>query len=137
MTGFEVIVRPVVFPNIRPQAPRVLAPASDPTQGIATIGGSGGRVIDLPHSWQVSSSHTVAQTETERTYDVDRIYKKDDGGVIDEDSGSYVDVERIKKAIMKDPDGSATTYHYADPPTADNVKTLQTNLVRKSDGQSP
>ena len=39
--GFEVIVRPVILPNIRPASPRVLVPEDDPSSGVAVLSGSG------------------------------------------------------------------------------------------------
>ncbi len=37
MAGLEVVVRPVVFPNIRPAPARALAPEDNPDQGIAVL----------------------------------------------------------------------------------------------------
>ena len=70
--GFEVVVRPVVFPSIRPVA-RVFVPEDAPDKGIAVIGGSGGKLIDLPHSSSVSSSKS-RMVEVKRVYDIARVY---------------------------------------------------------------
>ena len=59
MAGFEVVVRPVVFPNIRPAPAQSLPAATDPDQGFAVIHGSSGKSIDLPHSQSISSSATA------------------------------------------------------------------------------
>lgn len=77
MAGFEIVVRPVVFPNIRPAPAQSQAPASDPTKGICTIKGSSGKHIDLPFSWSISTS-TSRPKETKRRVDVVRVYQKDD-----------------------------------------------------------
>ena len=41
--GFEVVVRPVVFPNIRPAVPRVAGAAGRSEQGLCVITGGGGK----------------------------------------------------------------------------------------------
>jgi hypothetical protein len=92
MAGLEVVVRPVVFPNIRPPAARMLAPENDPAQGIATISGTGGKLIDLPHSWSASHSETKQQQETKRQYNVEKVYQVDDNGTINRDN--FIEVER-------------------------------------------
>jgi hypothetical protein len=129
MAGFEVVVRPVVFPNIRPAPPRVLAPEDDPTQGFATIGGSGGRSIDLPRNWSFSVSRNRPEEEVSRQFDNERVYQVDEQGNINENN--YIDVERLKK-VRLDSDKGAVKMQYADPPKADNIKTLQTDVTRNS-----
>jgi hypothetical protein len=131
MAGFEVIVRPAVFPNIRPAPPRVLAPASDdPTQGIAVISGSGGKVIDLRHTWSVSVSRQKPQHEQARQFDVERVYKKDENDEVDKQV--WIDFERLRKVRLKDLD-SALKMIYADPPPADNVEIIRKDVTRKSE----
>ena len=74
MAGFETIVRPVVFPNIRPQRTRPLLPQEDPEEGKAVIGGSGGGVISL--SYTLTQTAQVSRpTETERRVDEMRVYQ--------------------------------------------------------------
>jgi len=131
MAGFEVIVRPVVFPNIRPAPPRVLAPEDDPTQGIAVISGSGGKLIDLPHNWSVSVSRQKPHQEAVRQYDEERVYQVDEQGNINKQN--YVDVERLKK-VRLNKEGGPYKVLYADPPPRANVKTQQTNLTRLPPG---
>jgi hypothetical protein len=126
---FEVIVRPVVFPNIRPPAARMLAPESNPDQGFATISGTGGKLIDLPHSWSASHTETKQQQETKRQYDTEKVYQKDDSGTINRDN--FIEVERLKKVRLDDGgDLGPTKVIYADPPRSDNVETTGTDLVR-------
>ena len=127
MSGLEVVVRPVVLPNIRPQAPRVLAPASDPEQGIATFTGSGGGMVDLPYSYQLSSSKAQPHTEVERTYDVDKIYQKNDDGTINKDNN--VKVQRTTRNKFKDPSGNVLHLVYQRPQLDDNIETIQEDLV--------
>ena len=45
--GFEVVVRPAVFPNIRPQRPGLSLPGDAPDKGFATISGGGGNAYQL------------------------------------------------------------------------------------------
>lgn len=145
MAGLEVVVRPVVFPSIRPPPARALAPEDNPDQGIATLGGSGGRLIDLPHSFSVSFSQQ-RQKETKRLVDVERIYQVDEEGNINREN--FVDVERAKASRFerdigesKDPtdlgpvdpsdsgDADAIKYTYINPPQPENVETLETDKV--------
>lgn len=141
MAGFEVIVRPVVLPNIRPALARVLPPVDDPTQGFAVISGSSGKVIDLSRTWSVSVSRSLPQRETKRQVDEDRIYQMEfdapihfpgqgTGGKINKNN--YVDVERVKK-IRLDNDEGATKVVYADPPPAENVERIATDVTRQAD----
>jgi hypothetical protein len=129
MAGFEVVVRPVVFPNIRPARARVLPPEDDPEQGIAVIGGSGGRLIDLPYTFSVSLSRQLPQVEEARQFDKERTYQKDDKGNINKNN--YIDVERLKKIKAKGSDDEEPLrVAFADPPKVDNVETLETDVTR-------
>ena len=89
MAGFEVIVRPVVFPNIRPLPSRSLPPVDDATAGQAVLSGSSGQVIALTHSYSASVSSQGGR-ETERTFDEARVYQQNADGSVNKDS--YVDV---------------------------------------------
>jgi hypothetical protein len=130
MAGFEVIVRPVVFPNIRPVPPRVLSPEDDPTKGMAVLSGSGGKLIDLPRTWSASQSRQTPQKEAVRQFDKERVYQKDEGGKINKNN--YIDVERLKR-VRLDSEESPVKMIYADPPKVDNVETLETDVTRKTD----
>jgi hypothetical protein len=94
MAGFEVIVRPVVFPVIRPPLPRVLVPEDDPSQGIAVLGGAGMESITLSQSEQRSWSRTRL-VERRRVYDLIRLYAIDAKGKINRDI--YFDIEVVTK----------------------------------------
>jgi hypothetical protein len=127
MAGFEVIVRPVVFPNIRPAPARALAPEDNPEQGIAAITGSGGRLIDLAHNWSVSVSRNRPQQETKRQFSKERVYQKDKQGKINRDN--FIDVERLSK-IRLDTEQGPIKVIYNDPPKVDNVEVIETDLTR-------
>jgi hypothetical protein len=128
MAGFEVIVRPAVFPNIRPAPPRVLAPVNDPTQGIAVIGGSGGKLIDLPHSWSVSFSQRKSQQqETKRQFNKERVYQVDKSGVMHQDN--YVEIERLKRVRLESDQGPIIVI-YNDPPRVPNVEIIEADKTR-------
>lgn len=90
MAGFEVVVRPVVFPNIRPTPARSLPPADDPDKGFAVIRGSGGKEFTLSNSYSASTS-TGKQKETKRRVDVARVYQQDDNGTVNEEN--FVDIQ--------------------------------------------
>jgi hypothetical protein len=127
MTGFEVIVRPSILPNIRPAAPRVLAPEDDPSRGIAVLSGSGGGLVNLTRSEQSSWTRS-RKTETRRKFDVERIFHMDDEGTVDREQ--YVDVERLKKLTTRDGTGIEETTNFTDPPTRENVEVLEADQER-------
>jgi hypothetical protein len=131
MSGLEVVVRPVVLPNIRPAVPRVLAPPDDPEQGIVTLGGSGGRLIDLPYHFTSSVQRQLPHYEQERTFDVNKIKQKDKDGKINEDN--FVSSEMMKKLTVVSPDGTVTQWNFADPPKADNIEITEKDQVRKAE----
>ena len=126
--GLEVVVRPVVLPNIRPSPPRILAPELDASRGIAVLNGSSVRLIDLARSQQSSSTRTV-EMETKRNFDVERIYKTDDDGNVDK--STYIDVERMFKLTKKDGKGSESILRFEAPPERDNVEILENNQTRQ------
>lgn len=132
MAGFEVVVRPVVFPNIRPAPTRALSPEDTPEQGIAVLSGSGGALIDLSVSEQTSWSraHLV---EAKRVYDKVRIpYTRQDGTF---DYSRYTEVEVIREVDFFD-NASHTKHRYADfkEPADGSARIVQTGLVRKNPG---
>jgi hypothetical protein len=139
MAGFEVIVRPVIFPNIRPQAPRVLAPEDDPTQGFAEIGGGGGQVIDLPYTWSYNMSRSMQQIEQARASDKARVYQEEDDGNGGKkvNKENYIDVNVMKAALVQDSKGQQQEIQYRpvdQPELPKNVEVLERDIVEWWDG---
>ena len=97
MAGFEVVVRPVVFPDIRPSPARSLPPQQDPTKGFAVIKGNGAKSMTTSESFSMSMSKS-RPTETERRVDETRIYQMDDDGTVNKDN--FVDVEVANRITM-------------------------------------
>lgn len=129
MVGFEVVVRPVVFPAIRPTSARPAAPQDDPGNDVALIAGLGGKLIDLSFSQSGSVSRS-RPTEVSRVVDVQRVKQKEPDGTVNEDN--YVDVETTKRMTMQGGDGGRTTYYYAPPPEADNIETIEKDVTIKN-----
>src|SRR5262245_41397212 len=104
MAGFEVVVRPVVFPNIRPQSARSLSPADDPTKGICEIKGAGSFVVQFSNntSWSVSYQKN---REIKRRVDVGRVYQQNDDGTINREN--FVDIEVANKMWKRGPTAPA------------------------------
>src|SRR4051794_2922653 len=100
MAGFEVIVRPVVFPDIRPAPAQSLPPADDPDKGFATIRGNGAKEISLSNSYSASTS-TSQRKEIKRQVDEARIYQKNDDGTVNK--ANFVDIEVANKLWMAGP----------------------------------
>lgn len=92
--GFEVVVRPVVLPNIRPQQARSLPPADDPEKGWCTIKGNPAKEVNFSTSWSRSTSKSH-QVETERRFDEVRVYQEEDDGTVNKNN--FVDVEVANK----------------------------------------
>lgn len=132
MAGLEVVVRPVVFPNIRPSPAQSQAPANDPEKDIAVIKGSNGRHIDLPFSWTISTSSSRPK-EVKRRYDVARVYQKDDDGAVNQ--ANFVDIE-VANRMWLDDGGIETRYSYTkvkDDPE-NGIEIRKTNQVRRNPG---
>jgi hypothetical protein len=129
MAGFEVVVRPMVLPNIRPPSPRVLPPQDDPEQGFAVIGGSGGGLIDLPYTWNFSFTTQAAVQEVKRQFDKERVYQVDDEGNINK--GNFVELERLSRIRVETADGPQKIL-FAEPPELDNVEILDRDITRSA-----
>lgn len=127
MAGFEVVVRPAILPDIRPaRQPRMPVPQPGTDQNMVVLSGGGAQMIDLTTS-ESSSSSRSKHVETSRTYDVERIYKQDDDGTVDE--SQFVDTERVRKIETQSGTEKSQTV-YATPPERENVKVLETGKKR-------
>ena len=79
MAGFEVVVRPVVFPNIRPAPARSLPIEDAPDKGFAVISGSGGERYRSAVQRSVAAGRRSRMVEIKRHFDKARIYYTQDG----------------------------------------------------------
>jgi len=129
MAGFEVVVRPMVLPNIRPPSARVVPPQDSPEQGGAVIGGSGGGLIDLPYSWNFSFSSQAAVQEVKRQFNKERVYQMDDQGNINK--RNFVDLERLSR-IRVETSGGPQKILFAEPPIVENVEVLDRDVTRSA-----
>jgi hypothetical protein len=140
MAGFEVIVRPVIFPSIRPQAPRVLAPEDDPTQGFAEISGGGGQLIDLPYTWSYSMSRSMQQIEQARASDVARVYQEEKDPTTGRKTinrENFIETDVMKAALIRDNKGELQEIQYRPvdkPELPKNVEVLERDLIEWWDG---
>jgi len=100
MRGLEVVVRPVVFPDIRPAPARSLPPQDDPDKGFAVIHGQAGKQVDLTWSYSSSASSNKRQ-ETKRRVDEVRVYQKRKDGTINKNN--FVDIQVTNKMWNKGP----------------------------------
>src|SRR5262245_54220731 len=100
MAGFEIVVRPVVFPDIRPAPAQPVPPADQPDQGFAIIRGNGGHSFTTSSSYNASASSSQ-RTELQRREDEARVYQKDDNGKINKKN--FVDIRAANKVWMKGP----------------------------------
>jgi hypothetical protein len=147
MAGFEVVVRPVVFPDIRPAPARSLPPQDDPAKGMCVITGGGSFPVQLSFSTQVSTSKSK-EVETERRVDETRVYQMDDNGAINRDN--FVDLEIANRIKMRSPgreenpanaaDGERSkgnsleiARYYARQLDAANIEITRRNQIRKNE----
>lgn len=102
MAGFESIVRPVVFPDIRPMPKQSVRPqedsSDDPEKGMCVIRGTNGKIVQLPYSYNASSSSNDA-TEIKRQVDEVRVYQREGDGTVNRKN--FVDIEVANKMWMK------------------------------------
>ena len=94
MAGFETVVRPVVFPNIRPASTRSLPPQDDPEKGFAVIRGNAAKAMTLTSSYSLNASSANSR-ETKREVDDARVYQEEEDGTINRDN--FVDLQVAKK----------------------------------------
>ena len=99
MAGFEVVVRPVVFPDIRPRARPSLPPQDDPEKGFAVIKGNPASSVGLSHSWSVSSSKS-RPVETSRRVDEVTVYQQNDDGTVNRKN--FVKLKVANKITMRE-----------------------------------
>jgi hypothetical protein len=90
MAGLEVVVRPVVFPNIRPRPRQSLPPPDDPEKGLAVIQGNPAGSGGMSSSWSASSSYSKP-VESERRVDEARVYQMNDDDTVNKDN--FVDLQ--------------------------------------------
>lgn len=100
MAGLEIVVRPVIFPDIRPRPRPALPPEDDPTKGFAVIQGNPAGSTSSSLSVSINSSH-ARPVENERRVDEARVYQQDDDGTINKDN--FVDVEVANRITMEEP----------------------------------
>jgi hypothetical protein len=130
MAGFEVVVRPAVFPDIRPPPARSLPIEDAPDKGIAVINGIGNSIIDLTYSF--SSSWTRARlVESRRTFDTVRVYaRRGSGSSGSVDKSTYVDFE-VATAIDYFDNGQETLgTQYARPQASKGVEIISSGNTR-------
>lgn len=130
MSGLETIVRPVVFPNIRPAAPRSLAPEDDPERGVCVLSGSSGGLIDLSISENMSFSRSRSN-ELKRRYDEVRVYQKEDDGTVNRDN--FIDVQVVNRMWLQAGDGTIQKARFKRVEETDNVEIIKPHNFVKND----
>ena len=101
MAKLENIIRPVVFPKIRPPARvRSTLPEGEEAENVHVIRGGSGGFIDLPFSWSINTDRSKQQ-EVKRRVDEVRVHQMDEEGNVDEDI--WIDVHLTNKLWMRQP----------------------------------
>lgn len=138
MPGIEVVVRPSVFPDIRPQAKETAASA-DPNAGRTVLTGMDGLVLDLNLTLNQSMTKQIAREE-KRIFDIARIYKttpSETGGPPNIDKGTYIDVEMPHAIRLKKTDKGPNIDRYYRKPKAEdypngNVEIREEDIERRN-----
>ena len=128
--GLETVVRPVVFPDIRPPPARTTPIMDAPDKGLAVITGGSNNLVDMPYSEQHSWSSS-RKVEVKRTYDKARMYWTRQDGTIDYNNYWEFEVLRSIEFI----ENGKTTWgpqQYSSLPTADNIAVTEQGLTRWS-----
>jgi hypothetical protein len=150
--AFEVVVRPVVFPNIRPQTPQILPQQTDSTQGFATLNGNPAQSASGSYSYTSSTSNTRRQ-EKNRLVDNMRVYQKLDKedqkeGEDNVNKDNYIDMYFAKRITMFGDSRNANNsfgggrlqekYGYQKQKEEDNIELREENkLIEPEDAPKP
>ncbi len=127
--GFETVVRPVVFPDIRPPPVRALPIADAPDKGLAVITGGSNSVVDLPHSETHSWSRN-RMVEVIRHYDKARIYYTNPDGTFD--YSQYWEFEVLRSVEFLKNGTTAFGQQYGPMQEGPNIEVFERNLTRKN-----
>ena len=127
--GFETVVRPVVFPNIRPAPARALRIEDAPDKGIAVLTGGSNSVVDLPFSYSGSwSRHRMV--EVIRKFDKARIYYTNPDGTLDR--SRYWEFEVLRSIQYLENGTTAIGAQFAPFQNLENVEIIDRGLTRKN-----
>jgi len=127
--GFETVVRPVVFPNIRPAPARALRIEDAPDKGIAVITGGSNSLVDLPYSEQHSWSQS-RMVEVVRKFDKARIYYTRPDGTLDKNE--YWEFEVLRSIQFLENGQTAWGQQYAPMQNLENVEVINRGLTRRN-----
>jgi hypothetical protein len=127
--GFETVVRPVVFPNIRPAPARALRIEDAPDKGLAVITGGSNSVVDLPFSFSSSWSKS-RMVEVKRTYDKARIYYTNPDGTLDK--SKYWEFEVLRSIQYLENGTTAIGAQFAPFQELENVEIIDKGLTREN-----
>ena len=127
MARFEVLVRPVVFPNIRPASARSLPPEDNPSEGFAVIRGNGASIMNNSFNWTETISQSK-RTETQRRVDEARIHQMDDNGTVNQDN--FVDVDVANKVWFAAGQKGSASDEYQRISPADNIKIRRRDIMK-------
>src|SRR5580765_175682 len=125
--GFETVVRPVVFPNIRPAPARALPIEDAPDKGQAVISGGSNSVVDLPHSESHSGSQSRS-VEIRRIFDKARLYYTDPDGTLDK--SQYWEFEVLRRIELRENGHNVIGQEFAPIESAINIEITARNQSR-------
>ncbi|SRR5580765_4975324 len=131
MAGFEVVVRPAVFPDIRPPPARSLPIEDAPDKGVAVINGIGNSIIDLTYSFSSSWSRSRL-VESRRTFDKVRVYASTGGSSGRVDKSTYVDFEVVTAIDYVDKGQETKSTQYAKPQASEGVEIISSGHTRSN-----
>jgi hypothetical protein len=122
----EHVVRPSQRPDIRPGTPsQIFEPLKVPTNEPITWGNGGDSVFDLQA--QASSEVPEPKWESQRSYDVVRVYNPDD-------RDQFVDTEQMTEYQARNKMSKERfTMRFATNRNTENTEVISSGNIRKSD----
>jgi len=127
--GFETVVRPVVFPSIRPPPARALRIEDAPDKGLAVITGGSNSVVDLPYTESTSWSASRL-VEVRRRFDKARIYYTRPDGTLDK--SKYWEFEVLRSVEYLENGTTAFGMQFAPMKEGKNIEIFDRNLTREN-----
>lgn len=120
---FEAFVRPNLTPDFRPN-PSQQAPALPEDERLVELSSGHGKVLRYAFSNSYSYSKSKA-TETQRRYDIGRIFNPTD-------PGQFIEAEIVKRLRLREVNGNTAIRTYATPQNAAGVQIISRNHIRNS-----
>lgn len=120
---FEAFVRPNVVPDSRPN-PSQQPPALNEDDRLVELKSGHAKVLSYAFSYSYSYSKSSA-TETQRRYDIARVFNPTD-------PGQFIEAEIVKRLRLREHNGNTARRTYTEPQNSAGVEIISRNHIRNS-----